>query len=58
MDKVLIRTIFYIILVCIVYYVYITYDDKNYKKNKGQYTNLNNDNKQNNNKQNNIVYVV
>ena len=53
MDKVLIRTIFYIILVCIVYYVYITYDDKNYKKNKGQYTNLNNDNKQNNNKQNN-----
>ena len=53
MDKVLIRTIFYIILVCIIYYVYITYDDKNNKKNNGQYTKLNNDNKQNNDSKNN-----
>ena len=56
MDKVLIKTIFYIILVCIVYYVYITYDDNNYKENNGKYTKLNNDNKQNNNnKQNNDI---
>lgn len=58
MDKVLIRTIFYIILVSIVYYVYINYDNKNNKQNKGQNTNTklnnNNNNKQNNdNKQNN-----